>query len=232
MLDLTIDIMSNFNYEKFFRTFTDFEKKYAPEKLFIEGDASLLYEGLKVSVVGSRKPSLQGMEDARCIARTLVNHGAIVVSGLAEGIDTVAHETAIEYGGKTVAVVGTPLDQTYPKKNTELFNYIKTNHLAVSQFPNGYPTKKENFPMRNRTMALLSDATIIIEASEVSGTRHQGWEALRLGRLVFIMKGVIEKNLNWPKEQMKYGAQELTCELLPEIIYDIPNITARLSVYA
>jgi DNA processing protein len=229
MLELDETIMSNFNYDKFFKTFTEIEKKYAPENLFVEGDSSLLYEGLKVSVVGSRKPSLQGVEDARCITRTLVNHGAIVVSGLAEGIDTVAHETVIECGGRTITVVGTPLDVTYPKKNTELFDYIKKEHLAVSQFPKGYPTRKENFPMRNRTMALISDATIIIEASEISGTRHQGWEALRLGRVVFIMKSVIEKNLSWPKEMMKYGAQELTCELLPEIIYDIPNFTARLA---
>lgn len=224
-------MLSKFNYHNFFKSFTDVEKKFAPENLFAAGDTSLLYEGLKVSVVGSRKPTLHGIEEAKCVVRTLVSHGVTVVSGLAEGIDTIAHETAIEHGGRTIAVVGTPLDTVYPKKNTQLFECIRKQHLAVSQFPEGYPTRKENFPMRNRTMALLSDATIIIEASEVSGTRHQGWEALRLGRLVFIMKSVVEKNLSWPTEMMKYGAQELTCELLPEIIYDIPNITARL-VYA
>lgn len=220
--------MNSINYKEFFETFTEIEKKYAPQNLFVEGDHSLLYSGLRVSIVGSRKPSEQGIADARCLAKTLVNHGAIVVSGLAEGIDTIAHQTAIEAGGRTIAVLGTSLDITYPKKNTELLNSIKKGHLAVSQFPKGYPTKKENFPMRNRTMALLSDATIIVEASEVSGTRHQGWEALRLGRFVFLMKTVIDKGLTWPKEMMKYGAQELTCELLPEFIYEIPNITARL----
>lgn len=225
--------MSKFSYKTFFETFTDIEKKFAPESLFVEGDASLLYSGLKICIVGSRKMSEQGRNDAECLAKTLIKHDAIVVSGLAEGIDTVGHVTAINYGGKTIAVLGTPLNLAYPKMNANLLNIIKRDHLAVTQFPVGYPTKKENFPMRNRTMALLSDATIIVEASETSGTRHQGWEALRLGRLVFIMKNVIEnKELSWPKEMMKYGAQELTCELLPDMLYDIPNVTARLATYA
>lgn len=222
--------MSNFKYIDFFETFTEVEKKFAPETLLVEGDASLLQTGLKICIVGSRKMSEQGRKDAECLAKTLVHHEAIVVSGLAEGIDTVAHETAIKNGGRTITVLGTPLDTAYPKKNSPLLDIIKRDHLAVSQFPIGYPTRKENFPMRNRTMALLSDATIIVEASETSGTRHQGWEALRLGRLVFLMKSVVQNNeLSWPKEMMKYGAQELTCELLPEILYDIPNVTARLA---
>jgi DNA processing protein len=221
--------MDSFSYQKLFESFTDLEKKYAPQNLYVEGDASLLYSGLKVSIVGSRKPSAQGIEDAQCLAKTLVNHGSIVLSGLAEGIDTVAHETAIANGGKTIAVLGTPLDISYPSKNANLLADIKQNHLAVSQFSTGYPIKKENFPMRNRTMALLSDATIIVEASEKSGTRHQGWEALRLGRVIFIMKSVIEnKELSWPREMVKHGAQELTCELLPSILEFIPKITARL----
>jgi DNA processing protein len=225
--------MSTFNYQEFINSFTDFEKKFAPNALFIEGDDSLLQCGLKVCIVGSRKMSQQGKEDAECLAKTLVRHDAIVVSGLAEGIDTVAHETAIHNGGRTIAVLGHPINTAYPKKNAELLETIKKNHLAVTQFPIGYPTKKENFPMRNRTMALLSDATIIVEASETSGTRHQGWEALRLGRLVFLMESVAENpELTWPKEMMKYGAQALTCELLPEILDAIPNVTARLTTYA
>jgi DNA processing protein len=221
--------MTEFNYKKFSETFTEVEKRFAPQNLFVEGDASLIFSGLKVSIVGSRKPSAEGIANAECLTKTLVEYGAIVVSGLAEGIDTVAHETAIKYGGKTISVLGTPLDVAYPAKNKQLLNIIKRNHLAVSQFPTGYPTKKENFPMRNRTMALLSDATIIVEASEVSGTRHQGWEALRLGRFIFIMDKVAQNNdLTWPKEMIKYGAQELTCELLPSFLEEIPNITSRL----
>src|ERR1017187_108342 len=102
--------MNSFNYKVFFGTFTDFEKKFAPGNLFVEGDVSLLQTGLKICIVGSRKMTDEGREDAECLAKTLVNQGAIVVSGLAEGIDTVAHETAINNGGKTISVLGTPLN--------------------------------------------------------------------------------------------------------------------------
>jgi DNA processing protein len=136
--------MNDFEYKDFFETFTDFEKKFAPQDLFVEGDASLLYSGLKACIVGSRKLSEQGRKEAECLAKTLVSNDVIVVSGLAEGIDTVAHETTINYSGKTIAVLGTPLDAAYPAKNKSLLEVIKRNHLAISQFPKRYPTRKEN----------------------------------------------------------------------------------------
>ncbi len=126
-----------------------------------------------------------------------------------------------------IAVLGTPLDKAYPAKNRELLEAIKRDHLAVSQFPLGYPAKKENFPRRNRTMALISDATVIVEAGEKSGTRSQGWEALRLGRLLFIMRNVADDpGLTWPKEMIGHGAQILSREDLPDVLYDIPSVTA------
>ena len=205
----------------------EFERKHAPAELYIEGDKTLLTKGVRVSVVGSRKMSEAGEKRAWAFAEALVRHGITVVSGLAEGIDTVAHETAIAAGGKTIAVLGTPLSQAYPAKNRELLEAIKRGHLAVSQFPEGYAYRKENFPRRNRTMALISDATVIVEASEKSGTRHQGWEALRLGRLVFLMENVAENGaLTWPREMIGYGAQVLRRDDLPEILYDIPSFTA------
>ena len=205
----------------------DIERKNAPANLFMEGDQSLLCDGLRVAIVGSRKASEAGVRRARAFVKALVEHDITVVSGLAEGIDTVAHETAIALGGKTIAVLGTPLDKAYPAKNKELLDLIKREHLAVSQFPQGYPPKRDNFPQRNRTMALISDATVIVEASEKSGTRHQGWEAIRLGRLVYIMQNVAEDEaLSWPSEMIDYGAQVLRREDLPEILYDIPSFTA------
>jgi DNA processing protein len=220
--------MSTFTYSEFYQSLTATERKYAPGQLFVEGDTSLLSSGLKVSIVGTRKPSETGIRDAECLAKTLVEHGVIVVSGLAEGIDTAAHESAIQSGGKTIAVLGTPLDVAYPAKNKGLLDKIKAHHLAVSQFTSGYPTTPGNFPIRNRTMALISDATIIVEASENSGTRHQGWEALRLGRFIFILKSVLDNPaLTWPKEMVKYGAQALTCESLPSFLAEIPNVTSR-----
>ena len=203
------------------------ERKNAPEKLFLEGDISLLTEGRRISVVGSRNASEAGIRRAREFAEALVRHNFVVVSGLAEGVDTVAHETAIRCNGKTIAVLGTPLDKVYPAKNRALLDKIKQHHLAISQFPQDYPSKAENFPRRNRTMALISDATVIVEAGEKSGTRHQGWEALRLGRHLFIMENVAEDpNLSWPKEMINYGAQVLTREDVDEILEDIPSFTA------
>jgi len=205
----------------------EIERKHAPEILYIDGDRTLLSTGVRVSVVGTRKPSEKGIKRTRALTQALVRHGITVVSGLAEGIDTVAHETAISVGGRTIAVLGTPLDKVFPAKNRKLLDTIKREHLAVSQFPEGYPYRKENFPRRNRTMALISDATVIVEAGEKSGTRHQGWEALRLGRLVFLMENVAENpELTWPREMIGYGAQVLRREDLPEILYDIPAFTA------
>lgn len=203
------------------------EVKHAPSTLYMEGDSSLLSDGLRVSVVGSRKPSEAGVRRARVFCKALVGHDITIVSGLAEGIDSIAHETAIGAGGKTIAVLGTPLDVCYPAKNRPLLEQIKREHLAISQFPPGYPSQPKNFPMRNRTMALISDATVIVEAGEKSGTRHQGWEALRLGRLVFIMESVAkDPALNWPKEMIGYGAQVLSRDDVPYLVENLPQFTS------
>lgn len=213
--------------EEFFGPLNDFEKRNAPRELYFEGDKTLLKKGLRVAIVGSRKATEAGVRRTQILVKALVEHGITVVSGLAAGIDTVAHETSIAYGGKTIAILGTPLNQAYPEKNKDLLELIKKNHLAISQFPEGYPAKRDNFPQRNRTMALICDATIIIEAGEKSGTRHQGWEAIRLGRLVYLMQNVADDpTLSWPKEMISYGAQVLRREDMPEVFYDIPSFTA------
>jgi DNA processing protein len=202
------------------------ERKNAPERLFLGGDADLLRSGRRVSVVGSRKVSPEGASRTRGLVKVLVERGITVVSGLAEGVDTAAHETAMNEGGRTIAVLGTPLDTTYPTQNRELQDRMMREHLVVSQFPVGSPFQKKNFPMRNRTMALLSDATIIVEAGEKSGTLHQGWEALRLGRPLFLLRSVAEDTrLSWPSEMIRYGAEVLTREKLPEALDEMPTLT-------
>lgn len=219
--------MNTTTYKDYLGSLNDLERKNAPEELFHAGDFSLLTLGVKVAVVGSRKASNDGLRRAKAITKALVERDIVVVSGLALGIDTTAHQTAIESGGKTITVLGTPLEKAYPAENKDLLETIKNKHLAVSQFPSGYPFKKSNFPIRNRTMALISDATIIVEASEKSGTKHQGWEALRLGRLVLIMNNVASNpNLTWPKKMIEYGAQVLTRENMGEILDNIPNFTS------
>lgn len=193
------------------RPLNEIEQKFAPSKLFLSSRKDIPLPGPRVAIVGSRKASSQGILLTQEIATFLAKKSIIVVSGLAEGIDTAAHEAAIRQGGSTVAVLGTPLDKTFPAKNYGLQKTIMHEHWAISQFPVRYPTQPENFVIRNRTMALISDASIIVEAGETSGSLHQGWEALRLGRPLFISKIITgDASLKWPKRMMDYGAVELT----------------------
>lgn len=186
------------------------ERENAPKFLFAEGNLSLLKVSPRVSIVGTRKPSALGVKRAAKLARDLSSHGVVVVSGLAKGIDTAAHTATLDAGGKTIAVLGTPLSAVYPKENAALQRRLMTEHLVLSQFPEGYPIQPSNFPRRNRVMALITDATVIVEAAEQSGAISQGWEALRLGRRLFIMRSVAEsEGLKWPAEMQRYGAEVL-----------------------
>ena len=128
------------------------------------------------------------------------------------------------YTNKTIAVLGTPLDHFYPKENEELQRRIMAEHLAISQFPNGSTVQKANFPMRNRTMALISHATVIVEAGEGSGTIHQGWEALRLGRPLFLLESLMKRtDLEWPRKMTSYGAQALTHTTAEVLFESLPQ---------
>jgi len=187
------------------------ESKFAPKRLFVAGATELLKARPRVAIIGSRNASDDGLRRASKLAKELVREGVVIVSGLAEGIDTAAHTTAIQLGGRTVAVIGTGLDQTFPTKNRDLQNQIAADHLLVSQFDFGTPIQRKNFPLRNRTMALVSHASVIVEAGESSGSLSQGWEALRLGRPLFLLRSLVEnKALKWPAEMVEYGASVLT----------------------
>ncbi len=200
------------------------EKKNAPARLFLAGDLTLLERGPRVSVVGSRKASAEAIQRTRALTKALVGHNVVVVSGLAEGVDATAHETAIDLGGRTMAVLGTPLDQCYPRENRALQDRIIREQLAVSQFPSGSSVHVSNFPIRNRTMALLSDATIIVEVGPKSGTEHQGWEALRLGRLLFIMESLaVREDLPAVQKMRQYGAQVLSRSNLEDFLSNLPE---------
>lgn len=200
------------------------ERKYAPHTIYVSGNPDMLKEGFRVSIVGSRQATRDGLRRAGKLARIVCERGGVVVSGLATGIDTAAHTEAIKTGGRTVAVIGTPLDRVYPSENEFLQHLIMEEHLCVSQFPKGYPIQPKNFPIRNRTMALISDATVIIEAGETSGSISQGWEALRLGRGLFIAKWLTDNpSLKWPEKMMSYGARVLSDNSLEEFFEMLPD---------
>jgi DNA processing protein len=168
--------------------------------LFCAGDATLL-ERPAVAIVGSREASAEGVARAKRLSRELVKAGVVVVSGLAAGIDTAAHTAAIENGGATVAVLGTPLDRCSPVGNARLQETIYRSHLLVSPFELGARVFPSNFPARNKIMAALTDGTCIIEAGETSGTLHQAAECVRLGRKLFFTKSLVESEgvPNWVK---------------------------------
>lgn len=193
------------------RKLNDVERRYSPREVYISGSMSVPVPGPRVAIVGTRNPSVEGRSAARQIASELSAMRVVVISGLARGIDTEAHRAAINARGRTIAVLGTPLDHFYPPENRDLQTELMKKHLVVSQFAREHPVLRKNFVIRNRTMALFSDASIIVEAGDSSGTLSQGWETLRLGRPLFILDSVFkDKNLKWPEEMIGYGAIRLS----------------------
>lgn len=166
--------------------------------LYWAGDSTLL-QRRSVAIIGSRQATKEGLARARKLARQLVEAGVVVVSGLAEGIDTAAHTAAMEAGGKTIAVIGTPLYQAYPAQNGKLQERIWKDHLLITPFAPSAIVKKSNFPDRNLVMAALTDGTVVIEASDTSGTLHQTAECVKLGRWLFLLRSLVENpNVTWP----------------------------------
>jgi DNA processing protein len=151
-----------------------------------------------VAVVGARDASPGGILNARMIAEHLVRHGFTVVSGLAAGIDTAAHSTALGCGGRTVAVIGTGLMRSYPPQNAALQRRIAAEGAVISQFWPDAPPSRRSFPMRNAVMSGLTLATVVVEASQTSGSRLQARLALAHGRPVFLLEDLLSQR--WAQE--------------------------------
>lgn len=188
--------------------------------VFYAGDLDLLRRPA-VSIVGTRDVSDAGWARATRLAKELVEAGFTIVSGLARGIDTAAMTGALDAGGHVVGVIGTPLDKASPVKNAPLQERVWRDHLLISPFEHGSRVFKANFPKRNRVMAAITDATVIVEASDTSGTLHQAAECQRLGRWLFIMKSTAENpELTWPASFLgkpKASVLESTDDILAAI---------------
>lgn len=178
-----------------------------PAPMFLRGDLDLLHGSRRVSVVGSRDASSNGIRRASRLARELAASRIVVVSGLAAGIDAAAHQAAIDHGGRTIAVLGTPIGVAYPRSNAQLQQRIGEEHLLASQFGSGSQTTPANFVARNRTMALLSHVSVIVECNDRSGTLSHASAALRLGRRVFLLRSAAENpTVAWPSRLIAEGA--------------------------
>lgn len=182
------------------------------ELLYYQGNWELA-DKKSIAIVGSRSASEEGIFNAGVIAHKLSKSGYTIVSGLAKGIDTAAHNAAIAAGGDTIAVIGTPLNSYYPSENRDLQDRIAKDHLIISQVPflrYKDQTPKTNrlfFPARNVTMSALTKATIIVEAGNTSGTLIQARAALAQNRKLFILDSCFRKpELTWPAKYEKLGA--------------------------
>ena len=169
----------------------------APPVLFACG--ALIPDEPAVSVVGSRKASERGLSIAAAVARELVARRITVISGLARGIDTAAHRATLAAGGRTVAVIGTGINQIYPPENRDLQEEIASRGLLLSQFWPNTPPQKHHFPMRNATISGYGLATVVVEAGEHSGARGQARIAVEHGRPVILTHAVVSQN-KWAQE--------------------------------
>src|SRR6059058_1257951 len=197
-----------------------------PITLYVKGAWSECLEKPSVAIVGSRRCSTYGQNAATMLARDLAQKGVTIISGLARGIDAAAHRGALEAGGRTVAVMGTGLDQVYPRDHKKLSEEIlKQNGALVTQFALGTPPVSENFPYRNRVISGVSLGVVVIEAAENSGSLITARLAMEQNREVFAVPGNITSRNSFGTNYLLKGAgaklvqqwQDVAGELPPEI---------------
>jgi DNA processing protein len=167
-----------------------------PSRLYLRGGPVEMLSRPAVAIVGARSCSAYGAQVARELARELAGAGIVVVSGLARGIDGEAHRGALAAGGPTVAVLGCGIDRDYPRAHAELARRIADSGLIVSEYPPGIEPAPWRFPARNRIVAGLALATVVVEARERSGALITADFALELGRDVFAVPGEITSGLS------------------------------------
>jgi len=197
-----------------------------PIALYVKGAWSQCWDQPCIAIVGSRKCSTYGQNAALMLARDLAQRGVTVVSGFARGIDAAAHRGAIEGGGRTVGVLGTGIDEVYPRDHKKLADEIlERGGALVSQFPLSTPPVAENFPYRNRIISGLSLGVVVVEAAENSGSLITARLAIEQNREVFAVPGNITSRTSFGTNYLIKGAgaklvqqwQDIAAELPPQI---------------
>jgi len=197
----------------------------SPQILYIKGEL-LPQDSMAISVVGSRRATNYGKNACDQLSRQLAANGFTIVSGFARGIDSIAHRGALEAGGRTIAVMGNGLSFVYPAENAKLMEEIAASGACISEFPMSVPPMATNFPRRNRVISGLSVGTLVIEASEKSGSLITARLAAEQGREVFAVPGeVFSKMSQGTHNLIKQGAAlvETVEDIIDALSLDIPR---------
>jgi len=193
-----------------------------PVVLFARGRVELM-QSLLFGIVGTRRPTPYGLAAAERLSGDLARAGLTIVSGMARGIDTAAHKSALLAGGDTIAVLGCGVDIVYPSENKKLAAEIALKGLLLSEFPMGSTAFPQNFPIRNRVISGMSTGILVVEGAQYSGSSITAKLALDQGRELFAVPGNITSKTSWgPNLLIKQGAKlvqewnDVVAELPPE----------------
>jgi len=192
-----------------------------PVMLYVRGDMQVL-NAPSLSIVGTRRPTVYGSQMAERMGRDLAARGLTIVSGLARGIDAIAHQGATAVGGRAIGVLGTGIDVCYPKENKKLYEKVLERGAIVSEFPTGSHPAPENFPVRNRIIAGMPLGVVIVEGKQYSGSLITARLAMEFGREVFGVPGNVTQEVSFaPNLLIKQGAKLVTNA--EDVIEELPT---------
>jgi DNA processing protein len=192
-----------------------------PVLLYVRGDATIL-NAPALGMVGTRRPTIYGTQMAERISRDLASRGLTIVSGLARGIDAIAHKGVTDVGGRAIGVLGTGIDVCYPKENKKLYEKVLERGAIISEFPTGWHPAPENFPVRNRIIAGMPLGVVIVEGKQYSGSLITARLAMEFGREVFAVPGNATQDVSFaPNQLIKQGAKLVTCA--EDVIEELPT---------
>lgn len=192
-----------------------------PVLLYVRGDLQVLAQPC-ISVVGTRRPTLYGTQMAERLGRELAARGLVVISGMARGIDAIAHQGAMAVNGRAIGVLGTGVDVCYPKENKKLYEKVLERGAIISEFPLGTHPSPENFPIRNRIVAGMPLGVVVIEGAQYSGSLITARLAMEFGREVFGVPGNVTQPVSFaPNQLIKQGAKLVTNA--EDVIEELPT---------
>ncbi len=192
-----------------------------PVLLYVRGDLQVLNQP-SISIVGTRRPTLYGTQMAERLGREIAARGMVVVSGMARGVDAIAHQGAMSVNGRAIGVLGTGINVCYPKENKKLYEKVLERGAIVSEFPLGTHPAPENFPIRNRIVAGMPSGVVVVEGAQYSGSLITARLAMEFGREVFGVPGNVTQAVSFaPNQLIRQGAKLVTNGA--DVIEDLPT---------